>query len=106
MKAERWQEIEVVLQEALDRPPLQRASFLETACAGDDELKAEATTLIAAYEEAGDFIEQPAIAQDAYVLLGNDAHVAREIVIAPTSQDGTFDIAAYFPCFKNRAGVI
>ena len=79
MKAERWQEIEVVLQEALDRPPLQRASFLETACAGDEELKAEATTLIAAYEEARDFIEQPAIAQDAYVLLGNDARVAREI---------------------------
>ena len=62
MKAERWQEIEVVLHEALDRPPLQRASFLETACAGDDELKAEATTLIAAYEEAGDIIEQPAMA--------------------------------------------
>ena len=81
MKTERWQEIELVLQEALDRPPLQRASFLETACAGDEELKAEATTLIAAYEEAGDFIEQPAIAQDAYVLLGNDAgdNVAREI---------------------------
>ena len=81
MKAERWQEIEVVLQEALDRPPIQRASFLENACAGDEELKAEATTLIAAYEEAGDFIEQPAIAQDAYVLLGDDARgdVAREI---------------------------
>ena len=81
MKQERWQEIEVVLQEALDRPPLQRASFLDTACAGDEELKAEATTLIAAYEQAGDFIEQPAIAHDAYVLLGDDARgdVAREI---------------------------
>jgi serine/threonine protein kinase len=81
MKPERWQEVEVVLQEALDRPPLQRASFLETACGGDEELRTEATTLIAAYEEAGDFIEQPAIAQDAYVLLGDDVggHVAREI---------------------------
>jgi hypothetical protein len=79
MKTERWQEIDVVFQEALDRPPFQRASFLETACAGDEELKSEATTLIAAYEAAGDFIEQPAIAQDAYVLLGDDAHVAREI---------------------------
>ncbi|MCA1575830.1 MAG: protein kinase [Acidobacteria bacterium] len=81
MKQERWQEIEVVLQEALDRPPPQRASFLDTACGGDEELKAEATTLIAAYEQAGDFIEQPAIAQDAYVLLGDDARsdIAREI---------------------------
>jgi serine/threonine protein kinase len=69
MKAERWQEIETVLQDALDRPPLERASFIENVCAGDAELKTEATTLIAAYEQAGDFIEQPAIAQDAHVLL-------------------------------------
>ncbi|HVF23555.1 MAG TPA: serine/threonine-protein kinase, partial [Pyrinomonadaceae bacterium] len=81
MKQERWQEIEVVLQEALDRSPLQRASFLDAACGGDEELKAEATTLIAAYEQAGDFIEQPAIAQDAYVLLGDDARgdITREV---------------------------
>ena len=56
MNAERWQEIETVLQDALDRPPLERASFLEDVCAGDEELKSEAATLIAAYEEAGDFI--------------------------------------------------
>ena len=77
MRAERWSEIEAVLQDALDRPLPERASFLEDVCAGDDELRSEATTLIAAYEEAGDFIEQPAIAQDAHVLLG--AEVGREI---------------------------
>ncbi|HKS08719.1 MAG TPA: protein kinase, partial [Pyrinomonadaceae bacterium] len=69
MKAERWHEVETVLQDALDRPPFERASFIEDVCAGDEELRTEATTLIAAYEEAGDFIEQPAIARDAYVLL-------------------------------------
>lgn len=70
MNSERWLQIETVLQDALDRPPLERASFIDDVCAGDDELKTEATTLIAAYEEAGDFIEQPAIARDARVLLG------------------------------------
>jgi len=79
MKAERWQEIETVLQDALDRPPLERASFIEDVCAGDEELKSEATTLIAAYEEAGDFIEQPAIARDAYVLLDAGDSAGREI---------------------------
>ena len=69
MNAERWQEIEVVLQEALDRPPFERAAFLDHACAGDAELREEANSLITAYEEAGDFIEQPAIAHDARVLL-------------------------------------
>ncbi|HET9478590.1 MAG TPA: protein kinase, partial [Pyrinomonadaceae bacterium] len=77
MSADRWQQIENVLQEALDRPRLERALFIEDVCAGDEELKTEASTLIAAYEESGDFIEQPAIEQDAYVLLSADA--GREI---------------------------
>src|SRR6185369_2089805 len=78
MTPERWQEIEAVFQEALDRPPLERASFLNDACAGDEELKEEATTLIAAHDEAGVFIEQPAMAHDAHVLLGDESR-ARDI---------------------------
>jgi serine/threonine protein kinase len=77
MNAERWQQIEAVLQGALDRPPLERASFLEETCAGDEELKEEANSLIAAYVEAGDFIEEPAIAQDAHVLMSST--IGREI---------------------------
>ena len=70
-----------MLQGALDRPPQERASFLDEACAGDEELKEEATSLISAYDEAGDFIEQPAIAQDARVLVGGDTdgNIGREI---------------------------
>jgi len=81
MTPERWQEVEAVFQEALDRPPLERASFLDQACAGDDELKHEANSLIAAHDEAGGFIEQPAMAQDAHVLLGSDpdGNFGREI---------------------------
>src|SRR5256885_5544941 len=81
MTPERWQEIEAVLQGALDRPPGERDSFLDDACAGDEELKEEANSLITAYDEAGDFIEQPAIAQDARVLVGSDQDhkIGREI---------------------------
>jgi serine/threonine protein kinase len=81
MTPERWQEIEAVLQGALDRPPLERASFLDDVCAGDHELKEEANSLISAYDEAGDFIEEPAIAQDAHVLVGDhhDQNIGREI---------------------------
>ena len=78
MTPERWQEVEAVFQEAVDRPPLERASFLDQACAGDEELKLEANTLIAAHDEAGGFIEQPAMAQDAHVLLG-DGSLGRQI---------------------------
>jgi serine/threonine protein kinase len=65
-----WQQVEEVLQGALDRPWPERDSFVAEACAGDEELKREAQSLIAAADEAGDFIEQPALSQDAYVLLG------------------------------------
>jgi serine/threonine protein kinase len=81
MTPERWQEIEEVLQAALDRPPRERASFLNEACSGDEQLQREASSLIDAYDEAGDFIEQPAIAQDAHVLLSDypQTNVGREV---------------------------
>jgi soluble lytic murein transglycosylase-like protein len=72
MTPEQWQKVEGVLQGALDRPAPERASFLDEACAGDDQLMAEATSLVNAYDQAGDFIEQPALAFDARVLIGGD----------------------------------
>jgi serine/threonine protein kinase len=77
----RWQQVEAVLQAALDRPAPDRVAFLNDACAGDAELQAEAASLIDAYEEAGDFIEQPALTQDAHIILGDrsPASIRREI---------------------------
>jgi hypothetical protein len=71
MTPERWQQIEDVLQAALDRAPEQRAAYLQEVCAGDDSLQIEASSLVSAYETAADFIEEPAIAQDAHVLLSD-----------------------------------
>lgn len=81
MKPERWQQVEEVLQRALDCPPQERAAFLDAACAGDEELKSEATTLVRAFDEAGDFIERPAIEKDARVLIGDlpDAQIGRTV---------------------------
>ena len=81
MTPEQWQRVEAVLQAALDRPPHDRASFLDEACAGDGQLLREATSLVTAHDEAADFIEQPAIAQDARVLVGEDINdkIAHEI---------------------------
>jgi serine/threonine protein kinase len=81
MTPEQWQRIEEVLQGALDRAPQERLSFLDEACAGDAQLKEEATSLVNAYDEAGDFIERPAIAQDARIVIGNsiDHNIGRAI---------------------------
>ncbi len=70
-----------MLQAALDRPAQERASFLDEACRGDDGLKRETISLVDAHDEAGDFIEQPAIARDARVLIGDspDANIGRDL---------------------------
>src|SRR5262245_48735664 len=70
MTPERWQQVEDLLQAALDRPPSERASFLSEACSGDEELAGETSSLIDAYGEAGDFLEEPAIARDAQAIVG------------------------------------
>ncbi|HKO99459.1 MAG TPA: serine/threonine-protein kinase [Pyrinomonadaceae bacterium] len=72
MTPERWQQVEEVLQGALDRPALERAAYLDHACAGDEELRRETISLIGAHDEAGDFIEEPAMAADAHLLLGDN----------------------------------
>jgi serine/threonine protein kinase/soluble lytic murein transglycosylase-like protein len=80
MTPERWQQVEEVLQAALDRAPHERAAFLRQACAGDAELQTEAGSLIDAYESAADFIEEPAMARDARVILADsESHAGDEI---------------------------
>ena len=81
MTPERWQQVEEVLQAALDRVPAERAAFLEQVCAGDAELRTEASSLVVAYDAAADFIEEPAIAQDAHVILGDPSrnYIGQEI---------------------------
>jgi TolB-like protein len=44
--AERWRRIEAVYAAALSRPAGNRARFVESACAGDDELLREVTSLL------------------------------------------------------------
>ena len=46
---------------ALERPASARASYLDEACAGDRELRAEVESLLAFHQEAGEFIEQSAL---------------------------------------------
>jgi len=73
MTPERWQRIDEVLQGALDRAPAERAAFLSEACFGDEDLERETSSLVKAFDEAGDFIEEPAITQDAQVIISSHA---------------------------------
>jgi serine/threonine protein kinase len=52
MTPERWSRVKEVLADALECARGDRASLLEQACGGDEELRAEVDSLIAAYEKA------------------------------------------------------
>jgi Tol biopolymer transport system component/serine/threonine protein kinase len=61
MDPERFQQIDKLLEEALEREPDQRKPFLEQACAGDVELRKEVEALLVAHDMAGSFVERPAL---------------------------------------------
>jgi predicted ATPase len=59
MSVERWQRLEAVYHEALARPPGERASFLDHACAGNEDLRRELDQLLAWEARAGTFLDEP-----------------------------------------------
>ncbi len=65
MKPESWEQLDKLFHSALERVPEQRAAFLDESCAGDISLRKQVESLLAAYEEAGSFIESPAIEVEA-----------------------------------------
>jgi non-specific serine/threonine protein kinase/serine/threonine-protein kinase len=59
---ERWKQITQLTAEALERPEAERSSWLADACAGDEDLRLEVESLLAAHCSAGSFLETGALA--------------------------------------------
>jgi len=71
MTPERWEKIEKLYHSALERETGERESFLDQACAGDDELRREIASLLA-HDGLGDsFIAAPALADAAQLMAGD-----------------------------------
>jgi serine/threonine protein kinase/Tfp pilus assembly protein PilF len=68
MTPERWKKIGEIYHAALELSPSQRDSFLDGACAGNEELRREVESLIAAEGHAGDFLQAPALKDAAEIL--------------------------------------
>ncbi|MCA1614865.1 MAG: protein kinase [Acidobacteria bacterium] len=82
MTPERWKQVEGVFDAAMDLAPEERDAYLARACAGDAELRRQVEMLIRSDEQAGAFIEEPAVAG----VVGDSARSA----VA-----GAFDAAAF-----------
>jgi hypothetical protein len=55
----RWQRVQHVYSEALDRDPPARPAFVVDACAGDEELRKEVQSLLAEADRCSGFLSSP-----------------------------------------------
>ena len=51
-----WQRVRSLFHEAIQRPREERSGFLEQECAGDESLRSEVQSLLAAHERADGFL--------------------------------------------------
>jgi serine/threonine protein kinase/formylglycine-generating enzyme required for sulfatase activity/dienelactone hydrolase len=72
MDSERWKQIDSLLQSALEHAPGERAEFLRQACAGDEALEREVRSLLASQQEAGSFLDSPAMEVAARTIAQSD----------------------------------
>ena len=63
MTAEHWERVKAIVQAALAEQPAARAACVTQACGEDAELARDVDSLLAAHEQAGHFIETPALAR-------------------------------------------
>jgi eukaryotic-like serine/threonine-protein kinase len=65
MPADRWLRVEQLYNEAVDRDAAAREAYLDDACAGDAELRAEVASLLRFGVATGGFLDRPALADAA-----------------------------------------
>jgi eukaryotic-like serine/threonine-protein kinase len=81
MTPERWEQIGRLYESAKELEPSERAAFLDQACAGDEALRGEVESLLAAEESVGGFITAPALRDAAQLLTGEspEAMVGKQL---------------------------
>ena len=61
MTPERWQQIDKLLEQAVEQEPGQRGAFLDEVCAGDQELRREIESLLVHYKSDHQLLDRPAL---------------------------------------------
>lgn len=86
MDPERWKQVDDVLLSALGLPPEERDAFLRYACASDEALEREVRALLKSNDQAGRFLENPAIAVAAKALARQQSVEAEAGVESPNGR--------------------
>jgi serine/threonine protein kinase len=59
VNSEQWQRVKELFEAALERGPAERTAFLAQACAGNELIRQEVESLLAAHEEDSTFMNTP-----------------------------------------------
>ncbi len=94
MNSARWTQVDSLLQAALERPAEERDSFLRQACAGDETLEREVRSLLQAHQQAGSFLDKPAVEAAARALSDRDGSVAERTADSPIGAASHYRVLA------------
>src|SRR5262245_24070858 len=72
MDEKRWGQIKEIYDRALDLSRDQREGFLAEVCAADDDLRREVESLLAAHDDAGTFLQSPAVEVAAHEIVADE----------------------------------
>ena len=84
MDAERWKQVDDLLQSALVVPSDRRDEFLRQACAGDAALEQEVRSLLTSHRNVDGFLKGPAIRVAAQTIALAEAREAGDSVLGQT----------------------
>ena len=86
----RWEQVRSLFHRALERPSEERPAFVSTETAGDEEIRQEVESLLAAYGGAGGFLDTSPVA----ALRARDVSVPL-MRFAPGTRLGSFEILGH-----------
>ena len=89
MTDERRKQVETLFRQALEREPDERDAYLDEGCGGDEALRREVESLLEHAENAGSFIEEPAIG-GTQLLVGRSLGSYR--VLSPLGRGGMGEV--------------
>jgi Tol biopolymer transport system component len=83
-----WERVRELFQAAVEQPVATRDAFLSAECNGDEALRREVLSLLAAHDAAGGFLETPA------VRIEDHAPAAPTWALQPGTRIGDFEVIA------------